>query len=73
MEEDGGQMEVTCSYDLDLLCNTYLYLISILGDGIWVTRICTFVHLDLWRTNYPNPQITIWAQDLVHQEMLGER
>jgi len=24
-----------------------------------------FVHLDLWRTNYPNPQITIWAQDLV--------
>ncbi len=45
MEEDGGQTEVMCSYDLDLLCNTYLYLISILGDGIWAMSICAFVHL----------------------------
>ncbi len=30
-QRDGGRMEVTCNYDLDLLHNTYLYLISILG------------------------------------------
>src|SRR5258708_40113026 len=54
MEEDGGRMEVTCSYDLDLLCNTYLYLISILGDGIWAKG---FAHLCIWTSGGPTTQI----------------
>src|SRR5258708_28449796 len=51
--EDGGRTEVTCNYDLDLLCNTYSYLISILG-GFGQRG---FVHLCIWTSGGPTAQI----------------
>src|SRR5258707_4779325 len=51
--EDGGRTEVMCNYDLDLLCNTYLYLISILG-GFGQQG---FVHLCIWTSGGPTAQI----------------
>ena len=51
--EDGGRTEVTCNYDLDLLCNTYSYLISILG-GFGQQAL---VHLCIWTSGGPTAQI----------------